>query len=45
MAFDFNLQLAQPGDKINGAGTPLPEDRNKVTLGRLTIKSVSSDST
>ena len=45
VAFDFNLQLAQPGDKIDSAVTPLPEDRKKVTLGRLTIKSVSPDST
>jgi catalase len=45
VAFDFNLQLAQPGDKIDSAVTPLPEDRKKVTLGRLTIKSVSADAT
>ena len=44
MAFDFNLQLAQPGDRIDSAVTPLPEDRRKVTLGRLTIKSVAADS-
>ena len=45
VAFDFNLQLAQPGDKLDSAVTPLPEDRKKVTLGRLTIKSVAADST
>lgn len=45
VAFDFNLQLAEPGDKIDSAVTPLPDDRKKVTLGRLTIKSVSPDST
>jgi len=45
VAFDFNLQLAQPGDKIDSAVTPLPDDRRKVTLGRLTIKSVSADAT
>lgn len=45
VAFDFNLQLAQPGDKIDSAVTPLPEDRKKVNLGRLTIKSVSPDAT
>jgi catalase len=43
VAFDFNLQLAQPGDRIDSAVTPLPEDRKKVSLGRLTIKSVSPD--
>jgi catalase len=45
VAFDFNLQLAEPGDKIDSAITPLPEGRKKVTLGRLTIKSVSADAT
>jgi catalase len=43
VAFQFNLQLAQPGDKIDSAITPLPENRKKVTLGILTIKSVSQD--
>lgn len=45
VAFDFNLQLAQPGDKLDNATIPLPEDRTKVTLGRLTIISVSPDAT
>lgn len=45
MTFDFNLQLAEPGDKIDSAVTPLPYDRKKVTLGQLTIESVSPDST
>jgi catalase len=45
VSFDFNLQLAQPGDKVDSAVTPLPEDRKKVTLGRLTIKSVAADAT
>ena len=45
MAFDFNLQLAEPGDKIDSAVTPLPDGRKKVNLGRLTIKSVSPDAT
>ena len=43
VAFDFKLQLAQPGDRIDSAVTPLPDDRRKVNLGRLTIKSVSPD--
>ena len=43
VAFDFNLQLAQPGDRLDSAVVPLPDDRRKVTLGRLTIKSVSAD--
>lgn len=45
VAFDFMLQLAQPGDRIDSAVTPLPEDRPKVNLGRLTIKSVAADAT
>ena len=45
VAFDFVLQLAQPGDKLESATTPLPDDRPKVTLGRLTVKAVSADST
>jgi catalase len=44
VAFDFNLQLAEPGDKIDSAVTPLPADRRTVNLGRLTIRSVSPDS-
>lgn len=42
-AFDFNLELAAPGDRIDSATTPLPAGRTKVTLGRLTITSVSPD--
>ena len=45
VAFDFNLQLAQPGDRLDSAVTPLPDDRKKVTLGRLTIQSVAADAT
>ncbi|MBL8352804.1 MAG: catalase family peroxidase [Burkholderiaceae bacterium] len=43
VAFDFNLQLAEAGDRIDSAVTPLPEERRKITLGRLTVKSVSPD--
>ena len=45
VAFDFVLQLAQSGDRIDSAVTPLPDDRKKVSLGRLTIKSVAPDAT
>jgi catalase len=45
VAFDFVVQLAQSGDKLDSAVTPLPEDRKKVTVGRLTIQSVSPDAT
>ena len=44
VSFDFYLQLAQPGDKIDSAVTPLPDDRKKLSLGRLSIKAVSPDS-
>jgi catalase len=37
VAFDFMLQLAQPGDRLDSAVTPLPEDRKKLNLGRLTV--------
>lgn len=45
VAFDFVLQLAQPGDKLDSAVVPLPDDRKKVNLGRLRITSVSPDAT
>jgi catalase len=43
--FNFNLQLAQSGDRIDSAVTPLPDDRKKVTLGKLRITAVSPDAT
>jgi catalase len=43
-SFDFNLQIAQPGDKLDSAVVPLPDDRKKVTLGRLRVTDVSPDS-
>jgi catalase len=45
VAFDFNLQLAQPGDRLDSAVVPLPDDRRKVNLGRLRITAVSPDAT
>ena len=45
VAFDFMLQLAEAGDKIDSAVVPLPAERPKVNLGRLTIKSVAADAT
>jgi catalase len=45
VAFDFNLQLAQPGDKLDSAVTPLPDDRRKVNLGRLRITEAAPDAT
>ena len=43
VAFNFNLELAQPGDKLDSATVPLPEGRKKVNLGMLKITSVSED--
>ena len=43
VAFNFNLELAQPGDKLDNATVPLPEGRKKVTLGTLKLTSVSDD--
>ena len=45
VAFDFVVQMAQPGDKLDSATVPLPDDRKKVVVGRLNLKSVSADST
>ena len=45
VAFDFMLQLAEAGDRIDSAVVPLPAERPKINLGRLTIKSVSADAT
>lgn len=45
VAFDFQLQLAEPGDRIDSAVTPLPDSRRKLNLGRLSIRSVSPDAT
>ena len=43
VAFNFNLELAQPGDKIDSATVPLPEGRKKVNMGTLRVTSVSAD--
>ncbi len=43
VAFNFNLELAQPADKLDDATVPLPEGRKKVNLGTLKVTSVSED--
>lgn len=43
VAFNFNLELAQPGDKIDNATIPLPEGRKKVNMGVLKVTAVSED--
>ncbi len=45
VAFDFVLQLAEPGDRLDSAVVPLPAERRKVNLGRLRITGVSPDAT
>jgi len=42
-AFDFKLQLAQAGDRLDSAVAPLPAERKTVTLGRLRITDVAAD--
>ena len=42
--FNFNLQLAEPGNRLYSATVPLPESRRKVTLGSLKVTAVSQDS-
>lgn len=43
VAFNFNLELAQTGDRLDSATVPLPEGRKKVSMGMLKITSVSDD--
>jgi catalase len=43
VAFNFNLELAQPGDTLDNATVPLPVGRKKVNLGSLKVTSVSDD--
>ena len=43
LAFNFNLELAQPGDRLDSATVPLPEGRKKLTLGVLKVSTVAQD--
>lgn len=43
VAFNFNLELALPGDTIDNATIPLPQGRTKMNLGTLKVTSVSED--
>lgn len=45
VAFRFQLQLAEPGDRLDNATVPLPEGRRKVQLGTLKITAVAEDAT
>ncbi len=42
VAFNFNLQLAEPGDNVTSAVVPLPADRRKVTVGQLLVRKVEA---
>jgi len=42
IAFDFMIQLAEPGDRVDSAVVPLPEGRRKVNAGRLVIREVEA---
>ncbi len=43
VAFNFNLEVAEAGDKLDNATIPLPAGRKKVTLGTLKVTSVAAD--
>lgn len=43
VAFNFNLELAEAGDRLDNATVPLPAGRRKVTLGSLKVISVADD--
>ena len=43
VVFNFNLELAQAGDRLDSATVPLPEGRKKVNMGVLKVTSVSED--
>ena len=43
LAFNFNLELAQPGDRLDSATVPLPEGRKKLMLGVLKVSLVAQD--
>lgn len=42
IAFDFKVQLAEPGDVVNDATIPLPASRKVITAGRLVIDKVEA---
>jgi len=42
VGFDFKVQLAEPGDKVDDPTVPLPANRKVVTAGRLVVEKVES---
>ena len=43
LAFNFNVEMAQAGDRLDSATVPLPDGRKKLMLGVLKVTSVSPD--
>jgi catalase len=43
VAFDWQVQLAEPSDKLDDPSTAWPESRRRVTLGTLAIERVAAD--
>jgi len=43
VAFNFNLEVAEAGDKLDNSTMPLPAGRKKVRLGTLKVTSVAPD--
>ena len=43
VTFNFNLELAEPGDNLDNATVAFPAGRKKVTLGSLKVTSVAED--
>jgi catalase len=42
IAFNFNVQLAEPGDVVNDPTVPLPANRKVINAGRLVIDKVET---
>lgn len=42
VAFNFKVQLAEPGDKVDDATVPLPDGRKNLTVGRLVVDRVEA---
>jgi catalase len=43
VAFDWQVQLAEPGDRLDDPSTAWPENRRRITVGMLAIERVAAD--
>ena len=43
MTFDWQFQLAEPGDRLDDPSTAWPESRRRIALGTLTIERLAAD--